>query len=279
MRQALTNLVNQAFKEANENNHYISLAAQNKMLSQQIAKDAAKIVTKIDEKNARRDIVIHAKEFDKTIQAFLYGDEKLEVKPLSNPLAKKELEDINRIWQPFYKYALKMSKDKKVDLRAFIYLYKNNEPLLGLSHQLTQTLKSQRKFRTTFNPVIEHLLKFLDRQRFLTQKMVKEKFLIFRKIDLKRNIVRLHGSFILFEHGLNGMLKGDKKRGLIPVTNKAIRAKLLELKKEWEKVKDLYKFKQRKLTKKDMLLLNKQSDKMLQITQDLVHMVENSLGI
>ncbi len=275
----LTQLVNYAFAEANTNNHYISLAARNKMLSQQIAKDAVKIVTKIDEKRARKDIVQHAKEFDRTIEAFLHGDKELQVEALSNPLAIRQLHEITSIWKPFYKTALKIAKTKKINALSFVYIYRNNEPLLGLSHKLTQTLKSQRKFKTTFSPIIEHTLKFLDRERFLTQKMLKEKFLIYRKIDVKRNRVRLHGSFILFEHTLYGLLHGDKKRGLIAVTNKAIRAKLIKLDTEWKKVKDIYKFKRAGLSRKNMLQLISNNELMLQTTEELVHMVERSLGI
>ena len=279
VRLQLTNLVNAAFAEAGKNNHYISLAARDKMLSQQIAKDAAKIVTKIGDKEARKDILIHAKEFDRTINAFLHGDKKLGVEALSNPLAKEQLQEIVNLWQPFYEAVKKLAKSKKIDVHSFVFIHKNNERLLALSHKLTQTLKSQRKFKTTFNPIIEHTLKFLDRERFLTQKMLKEKFLIFRKIDVKRNNVRLNGSFILFEHALNGMLHGDKKRGLIAVSDKAIRKKLLLLQKEWQKVRDIYKFKKEGLSKKDMLKLNSNNVLMLQTTEELVHMVENSLGI
>lgn len=275
----LTNLVNSAFKEAGKNDHYISLAARNKMLSQQIAKDAVKIVTKIDDKKARKDIVIHAKEFDRTIKAFINSDEKLGVEALSNPLAKEQLKEIVTVWNHFFQAAMSLAQSKKVDIKSFVYIYRTNEHLLGMSHKLAQTLQSQRKFKTTFNPIIEHTLKFLDRERFLTQKMLKEKFLIFRKIDVKRNNVRLNGSFILFEHALNGMLHGDKKRGLITVTNKAIRAKLLKLEKEWKKVRDIYKFKKEGLSKKDMLMLNSNNEIMLKITEELVHMVESSLGI
>jgi len=275
----LTNLVNSAFIEANKNNHYISLAARNKMLSQQIAKDAAKIVTKIREKEARNDILIHANEFDRTIQAFINGDKKLGVEALSNPLAKEQLQEIVSLWQPFYGAVKKLAKSKKTDVLSFVFIHRNNERLLALSHKLTQTLKSQRKFKTTFSPIIEHTLKFLDRERFLTQKMLKEKLLIFRKIDVKRNNVRLSGSFILFEHTLDGLLHGDKKRGFIAITNKAIRAKVLQLDKEWKKVSNIYKFKKRGLSKKDILKLDSNNELMLQITEELVHMVENSLGI
>ncbi len=273
----LTNLVNSAFAEAKKTKSYISLAAQNKMLSQEIAKDAVKIVTKIDDKRARKDILKHAERFNKTINAFLNGNE--HIKPLENSLARKQAQEIMQYWKPVYDAAKKLANSKKVDIDSFVYIYRHNEPLLGMSHKLTQTLKSQLKFKTTFSPIIEHTLKFLDRERFLIPKMLKEKFLIFRKIDVKRNKVRLHGSFILFEHTLYGLLNGDKKRGLVPVSNKKIRSKLLELKKEWEKVKDLYKFKRKNLTKEDMIKLNSNNDKMLKITNDLVHLVEKSLGI
>lgn len=279
IRAQLTNLVNSAYAKAKTNNRYISLASQNKVLSQQIAKDAVKIVTKIDEKNAKKDIIKHADNFNRTINAFLNGNTELNVKPITNPDIKKQLKHMLIIWKPFYDASIKLAKSKKVDKKSFIYIYRHNEPLLGMCHRLTQSLKAQREFKTTFSPIIEHTLKFLDRERFLIPKMFKEKMLIFRKIDVKRNKVRLHGSFILFERTLNGLLKGDKKRGLIPVSNKQIRNELLKLQKEWKKIKDIYKYKRDKLSKKDMLTLNANNDLMLKLTDDLVHLVEKSLGL
>jgi len=253
VRVKLINLVNNAYKKVEANNRYISLSSQNKVLSQQIAKDAVKIVTKIDYQNAKKDIIKHTNEFNKAINTLLNGNPKLNIKAIENPDIREQLKNILATWKPFYKAAMKLANDKKVDIDSFIYIYRNNEPLLGKSHRLTQSLKSLRAFKTTFSPIIEHTLKFLDRERFLTQKMFKEKMLIYRKIDIRRNKVRLHGSFILFEHTLQGLLKGDKKRGFVPVSNKQIRKKLLELQKEWKKVKDIYKFKRDKLTKEDMI--------------------------
>lgn len=279
VRQQLTNLVNSAFAKAKKSDHYISLAARNKMLSQQIAKDAVKIVTKVESVNARKEIIEHANEFDHTINAFINGDPTIKVEALSTPLAKKQLGEIVAIWKPFYKSVKELASSKRIDTNAFLFIYRNNEPLLGLSHKLTQTLKSQRSFKTTFSPIIEHTLKFLDRQRFLTQKMLKEKLLIYRGIDASRNSVRLNGSITLFEHGLKGMLHGDKKRGLIAITDKKIRAKLLLLEKKWEEVRDIYKFKKENLTKEDIAKLNRNNKELLALSQDLVDMVEKSLGI
>jgi len=271
----LKNLVDSAFLKENAKGKLISLAANNKMLSQKIAKDAVKIYTNYDRKNAKKEILKNAKEFHNTLISLLGGNKNINAK-VESKLSKNEIKQIIAYWKTYYKSVIKLEKNPK-DKKAFNYIYKNNEKLLGLTHKLTQTLMSERAITTNFSAVVEHTHKFLDRERFLTQKMFKEALLVYKKIDKKRNIIRNHGSVILFEHALTAMLKGDKKRGIVPISNPKMKKLLLKLQKEWNGVKDIYKFKIKKLTKQDIKKLDNSSKKMLALTQKLIKLTEDSL--
>jgi hypothetical protein len=146
---------------------------------------------------------------------------------------------------------------------------------MRLSHKLTQTLQSKNIINTQDNQVKVHTLKFADRQRMLTQKMFKEKFLVYTQKDAKRNSVRLRGSIILFKNGLEGLINGEERRGLAKVTNKSILKKLHEMYKLYLEVEDIYKKEQVAVSElKNLVIIDK---KLLQLSIEVVKMIENTL--
>jgi hypothetical protein len=271
----LKNIVDKAFSKETAKSKLISMSGNNKMLSQKIAKNAVKIYINYDKKNAQKEIIKDAKEFHKTLVSLLGGNKEINAK-VESELSKLEIKEIIAYWKTYYKSVANISKNPK-DKKSFNYIYKNNEKLLMLSNKLTQTLMSEQAIKLNFNAVVEHTHKFLDRERFLTQKMFKEALLVYKNIDKKRNIIRNHGSVILFEHALDAMIKGDPKRGIAMVNNPNIRKILLELEKEWNSVKNIYKFKIKKLTIENINKLNKASIKMLELTQELIKQTEDNL--
>ena len=88
------------------------------------------------------------------------------------------------------------------------------------------------------------VINLAGKQRMLTQKMFKEKFLLYTNQDKKRNAVRLRGSIILFKNGLNALINGEDKRGTAKVTNEAIQTKLTRMHKLYTQVEDIYKIKE-----------------------------------
>nr|MCH9739807.1 type IV pili methyl-accepting chemotaxis transducer N-terminal domain-containing protein [Campylobacterota bacterium] len=120
-----------------------------------------------------------------------------------------------------------------------------------------------------------HTLKFADRQKMLTQKMLKEKFLVFTKENAERNNVRLRGSIILFKNGLEGLIDGDNKRGLAKVTSKPIQAKLKEMHVLYTESEDLYKKPSVSFDEiKSLAVIDK---KLLALSIEVVSMIENTL--
>jgi hypothetical protein len=109
----------------------------------------------------------------------------------------------------------------------------------------------------------------------LTQKMFKERFLIYIKEDIKRNSIRLRGSIILFKNGLKGLIYGDEKRGLAEVTNPKIKLKLKKMWSLYQEVKEFYI--QKSINRKEMNRLAVIEKELLQYATDVVTMIENTL--
>jgi hypothetical protein len=89
--------------------------------------------------------------------------------------------------------------------------------------------------------------------------------------------VRLKGSIILFENGLKGLMEGEKRRGLVKITNKKVHATLLEMWRLWSDVQALYR--QSDISDKAMEKLAHTDPKLLQKSEEVVRLVENALEL
>ncbi|MBU1667894.1 type IV pili methyl-accepting chemotaxis transducer N-terminal domain-containing protein [bacterium] len=274
-RLELNKIVNQAFTTQANKGKVINLAANNKMLSQKMAKSAVYIVNNIDVETHHKDLLDSAKTFNNFIIGLQEGNAALQLEKADDKEVLSELDEVNIEWKAFDAQIKKFYVNGKVDESAYQYIINNNEKLLRLSHKLTQTLKSKNLLNANDNKVIGHTLKIADRQRMLTQKMFKEKFLIYTKQDAKRNSIRLRGSIILFKNGLNGLINGDNKRGLAKVTNKNIQKKLQEMLALYQEVEKIYI--QESMNDAEMKRLSIIDKKLLNTSTQIVNMVENTL--
>ncbi len=275
VRFELNQLVNQAFETQANNGKVINLAANNKMLSQKMAKDAVFIANGIEVNTYHKELLESAKTFNDFLEGLENGNASLELTKASDPEVVCEIKEVKVAWGLFYPEVLKLYENGKVNETSYQYIIDNNEKLLGLSHKLTQTLTSKNVLNANDNKVIGHTLKFADRQRMLTQKMFKEKFLIYTKKDVERNKVRLRGSIILFKNGLDGLINGEDKRGLAKVTNPKIQEKLKEMEVLYKEIEKIYI--QDSMNKEEMQRLSEIDTKLLDASIQIVSMIENTL--
>jgi hypothetical protein len=275
IRAELNMLISQAFEQEEAKNQVINLAALNKMLSQRMAKDAVLIYNGLDVAYYHKDLIDSAKKFDAFIQGMYKGDETLKLPKETDPKVLAELDEVNAVWKAFYTAVQNFYTNKTVNKEAYTLIINENEKLLRLSHKLTQTIQSKMILNTHDNQVIVHTLKFADRQRMLTQKMLKEKFLVFTKEDAKRNNVRLRGSIILFKNGLEGLINGEVKRGLTKVTSKPIQDKLKEMHTLYLEIEGLYK--KHNIELKELQQLATIDKKLMNLSMEVVTMIENTL--
>jgi len=272
----LNKLINNMFQEASQKRDIIAMSAHNKMLSQKISKDVVMIVNGIDVEEYRYDLIRSTQTFNDFLLAMYRGEKERSIIKTTDPEVLNELEEIKDEWKVFCTHVLKFyKKEDKIDMDSYKYIINNNEKLLRLSHKLTQTLKSKNRLNTNTSKVMEHTLKIADRQKMLTQKMFKEKFLVYIGEDVKRNSIRLRGSIILFKNGLKGLIYGDKKRGLAAVTNPKIKIKLQRMWRLYKKIKHFYI--QKDISKKEMQQLAVIEKQLLKYSTEIVSMIENTL--
>ena len=272
----ISQMVDNIFQEASSKKEIITMSANNKMLSQKIAKDVVMIVNDVDVEDYRYDLIHSTQTFNDFLLAMYEGKKDGSITKTTDSEILNELEEVKNEWATFCRHVLKFyKKENKIDMKSYQYIIKHNEKLLRLSHKLTQTLKSKNRLNTNSNKVMEHILKIADRQKMLTQKMFKEKFLIYIGEDVKRNNIRLRGSIILFQNGLKGLLYGDKKRGLVAVSNPKIKIKLQKMWKLYQKVKGFYI--QKKINKNEMRQLAIIERLLLLYATEIVSMIENTL--
>ena len=275
VRLELNSIIKGAFAKQATLSGIIDLATNNKMLSQKMAKCAVLIKNGISIESNTKIMLQSAKSFDSFINGMYNGDESLKLKKETDEQILKELDEVNEVWKEFYAQIKILDKDGKFNSSAYKYIIENNEKLLRISHKLTQTIQSKVILNTNDNQVIVNTLKFADRQKMLTQKMLKEKFLVYTKENEKRNNVKLRGSIILFKNGLKGLIEGDDKRGIAKVTNKVIQKKLKEMLVLYKESEELY-IRQHVDFKeiKELAILD---IKLLNLSIDIVTMIKNTL--
>ncbi len=275
IRSQLNSIIKGAFAKQESLSGVIDLATNNKMLSQKMAKCAVLIKNGISVESNYKILMQSAKEFNDFIEGMYNGNESLKLKKESDKQILEELDEVNEVWKKFQLQVENLYKNGKLNKTAYKYIIDNNEKLLRISHKLTQTIQSKVILNTNDNHVIVNTLKFADRQKMLTQKMLKEKFLVYTHENEKRNNVKLRGSMILFRNGLNGLINGDNKRGIAKVTNISIQQKLKEMQVLYNESEELYKKHNVSFDEiKGLALLDKN---LLDLSIQVVTMIKNTL--
>ncbi len=277
LRNSMSSIINSAFNSHANKDHMIALASKNKMLSQRMAKDAILIVLNENKEESYKDLLYCADSFDALIHGLYHGDKNLKIVKAKDKKVLAHLGEVNAVWKEFFLHTKNFISNGKINKKSYQYIMANNEKLLRLSHKLMQTLKSKQTISTTFNKIEAHTLKILDRQRMLTQKILKEKLLLLAGIDTKRNEVRLIGSITLLENGLKALLNGENKRGVVQSADKKIQVKLKEAWSEWNRVEAIYR--KDEVSKKELNQLYTSDPILLNVSVELVSLVEKSLGI
>ncbi|TQV63535.1 MAG: hypothetical protein FNT15_03440 [Sulfurovum sp.] len=272
---SLDNLVNQVSIAENNNKKLINLSSNNKMLSQKMAKDAVFIANGVNANFYNAQLQNSSIVFNNFLARVYNGTSGF--KKVTDVELRADLTEVIIEWLKFKSAVRKLYVNGKVDKASYEYILNNDEKLMRLSHKVMQTMMSKYRTNMQTNKSVEHALDISDRIKMLTQKMVKEKFLINKNVNLEKNTARLRGSIILFSHGLVGLKEGEMRRGLPPITDKPIQLKLLEMIKEWDSIKALYNTPT--LSEAQLKQLIDYEAKMLKSSTELNVMIENTLEL
>lgn len=272
---SLDNLVNQVSIAENNNKKLINLSSNNKMLSQQMAKDAVFITNGVNANFYNTQLQNSSIVFNNFLARVYNGTSGF--KKVTDVELRADLTEVIIEWLKFKSAVRKLYINGKVDKASYEYILNNDEKLMRLSHKVMQTMMSKYRTNMQTNKSVEHALDISDRIKMLTQKMIKEKFLINKNVNLEKNTARLRGSVLLFANGLVGLKEGEMRRGLPPITDKPIQLKLLEMIKEWDSIKALYNTST--LSGAQLKQLIDYEAKMLKSSTELNVMIENTLEL
>ncbi len=248
------------------NNHIINLAGKQRMLTQMMSKDALALSF---DPNSTTQLRSKIELFDKTLYGLRDGDESLGLPKTKSNEIIKEVDKISLLWEPFKKNLLKLINNSG-DLSTII---KENENLLRQSDLLVKLLKKEAN-SNYIQKARSNIIDTAGRERMLTQKMTKERFLIDLNINKNQNQQKLKDTVKLFEDSLNALMYGDKSLGLIKPTNKTIKDAYNDIKRIWMELKPMYE--KESLSIKDLVKLNRKNLKLLKMMDRAVKLSEKA---
>ena len=224
----INSLVNSYSKILEQSDNIINEAYLQQARTQEMVKEIILIIMGVDPAVHLQKLKESAIRFDKTLNAFLNGDENLKIAKIIDKKAIEKLKEVKKEWEPFYEN-IKTFLNGKIDRDALLYILKHNETLLHKSNALTQLIRRSQGSHSLIGGYLNSKVALVERERYLLQKMMKEKLLVEGNINVEENKKKLKGSMLIFEN----ILKGNKKFGVISTGHPQVEKALLKVKKIW----------------------------------------------
>ncbi len=225
-------IVNSYSKTLEQNDNLINEAYLQQARTQEMVKEIILMIMGVDPAVHLQKLKKSALKFDQTLNAFLNGDPKLNIAKITNKKVREKLQDIKKEWEPFYKNVKKFIEGK-IDRDALLYILQNNEKLLHKSNGLTQLIKRTQGRHSLLGSYLTSKVALVQREKYLLQKMMKEKLLVEGNIDVENNKKKLKGSMIIFEN----ILQENKKFGSLSTDHPKVENQLKKIRNIWRELK------------------------------------------
>ncbi len=270
----INRLVQMAIANENKKGHMLYMIGKERALTQKMAKEALLIALGVDVEKNREYLKESANLYERILNAVLKGDRELKINASKNKEIISFTKKLQKEWKKFKSHLKPFYEKNSVKKEDLLYIVNKNEDLLRDTNRLFLMYKKEDNFDNKLTDSMMNALDFAGRESMLSQKIVKEKLLVLAGIDKERNIVKLRGSFLLFDKALRGLLDGNEKRGISPAAVSHIRAELLEMKSIWDSMipvifkTELNREDLKKLVTLNLPLLDK-SNKVVRMYEDL----------
>jgi len=269
----LNALINGFMSKKDNSKYLINLAGRQRMLTQRVSKLAIECSFNL-RKNSCNKMQEFLDLYGKTLNGFIDGDNKLNLKPVKSIEATKQLSKIKQIFKPFKEEVDKLHIGKGKDKKALDYILKNNLELLKESNKLVAILEKESSVNVSYIEKAQlRIVNIAGRERMLTQKMTKE-YLEYLKLKNTTSKEKMQKTKELFNNSLKGLINGDKEMGLPKATNPKIKEQLLKVSKLWSKIMTIYN--KNSLNKKELVLLLKANPILLKEMNSAVSIIEKS---
>ncbi len=267
-------LVKMAIANENKKGHMLYMMGKARALTQKMAKEAILVTLGIDEDENRANLKKSAKLYDRILRAVLNGDKELKITPSKNSEIISFTKDLISKWREFNSHLKPFYEGGEITKEDFFYIVNENEDLLRDTNRLFLMYKKEDDFENKLTDSMANALDFAGRESMLSQKIVKEKLLILLGINVEENIVKIRGSFLLFDKALRGLLNGNQKRGVSAEAVSHIRKELIGIKSIWDSmIPVIFKPKLNGEDLRKLITLNipllKKSNKVVRMYEDL----------
>ncbi len=270
----LSSLIGDMMEDDNSLNSTINLAGKQRMLTQRMSKVALLISLDVDSKEYSTKLDTFSKLYDQTLKGFKKGDDALELTATENKDVLKQIEAVEKLWNPFYENIQKIVDDGAKAKDAIAFIVKNNEEMLSSSNDLVTAFEKSNTDLDYLSKFRLRVVNIAGRQRMLVQKMTKEKLLVH---ELKDNSYKekLAKSVDLFDSSLTALIDGDKDNNISKPTDGELKGQYDKVAKLWSKLKPLYK--KEKLAKKELMVIVDENRELLKEMNAAVKMAETVL--
>jgi hypothetical protein len=262
----LSSIVDEYMTKENQKNHIINLAGKQRMLTQKMSKDAI-ILDLLP--SVKDDLINSYKLYDRTLLGLLNGDKRLNLPKAKDKNIISSIKKLQSIWNPFKDSIIDIinNNNSKID-----YIINHNQNLLTNSNILVRELKKSKK-KSYLQKARIDIIDIAGRERMLSQKMAKERFLILKNIKKDLNLKNLKNSMTLFETSLDILINGDLTKKIPKPTNKKIKEAFNSVKGLWSFIKPYYN--KKRLSIKDIEMLNNKSNQLLKSMDKAVKLCES----
>ncbi len=216
----------------NAKNH-INLAARQRMLSQQMARDACFVMAGIDGDRFAGKAVATVQRFGSTLAALRSGDENLRLLPETDPAVLDALTEVDALWATLGPAVLQIAAHDlhSVPMRQLIEL--NMTVLTRLEAMMVEVRRvhsGSGEDAADFAVTVS----IAGRQRMLSQKMSKDLCLLMLDIDPVSTRAALEESIALFETSMRDLMTGAPERGILPPPKAQVTRQLGKADKVWQ---------------------------------------------
>jgi hypothetical protein len=238
-QDALSSLIGNMMENDNKLSYTINLAGKQRMLTQRMSKVALLVSLEIDSKKYLEKLDGFSKLYDQTLSGLKKGDAELNLDATEDASVLKQIEEVEKLWKPFYENVQKVVKDGAKAKDAIAYIIEQNEALLKSSDMLVTAFDKSNRSMDYLTKFRLQVVNLAGRERMLIQKMTKEKLLVckLKKGDYKK---RLKESIELFDSSLVTLIDGNKEKGISKPTDSALKEQYAKVKEHWSKLKPLY---------------------------------------
>jgi len=244
----------------------INLAGKQRMLTQKMSKEALLIKLGIDKDINAKELKKSSELFDKTLKGLKNGDKSLGLVATDDAKIQAKLQEIEKLWKPFYDKVKDIYSLKSLDNSTFDYLDKHNLELLKKMNEAV-LMYSKLGNKNGSKLKMANDINLAGKQRMLSQMIAKDLLLYQANIEPQRALKSLTNSVKLFDKTLNGLYNGDKDLNLVGTKLPKIVNQLNVVKSTWEELKPLLPKalkdkKNQALTKKVIAELDKTKEEM-----------------